>query len=340
MTAIKFISGSLLLVLGIISSYTDLKNNFISNRLLFVFLIVSSVLDAVFFGFFSRDLIKAFLINVLSVLFFAAVLYISHSIAGGDCKLMAVMALLYPSSCYVSYGGNSYTLLFAAAFSLIVGYFYLLADSVVALVRKKNTLKTQDIREYMLSFFKNFFAVEVYMAFLNLLLEFLAGKNITMNTWLLRLFCIILSWLIGSFSFFSSWYVLAVLCSADTVFSFVFRTLPFTTDFLSYLAPAAMLLCHIAIRTNLYEMIPVGSLRKGMILTNLTSVLMQNSRVKGLPPVSTEDLSCRLTQEQTDSVIRWAKYRKIEKISIVRKIHFALFVFAGYVFYFILWSVS
>lgn len=93
------------------------------------------------------------------------------------------------------------------------------------------------------------------------------------------------------------------------------------------------------IKTILYEEIKIADLKKGMILSTISSMMMQNSRVRGLPSVSTEDLKSRLTEEQVNSICRWSKSRKIETITIVRKIPFAIFIFSGFLSYFVIWGV-
>ena len=76
-----------------------------------------------------------------------------------------------------------------------------------------------------------------------------------------------------------------------------------------------------------------------MILSMGASLLMQRSRVRGLPGISSEDLKSRLTEEETESIKRWAKSKKIESLLIVKKIPFAVFIFLGFISYFLIWSV-
>ena len=93
------------------------------------------------------------------------------------------------------------------------------------------------------------------------------------------------------------------------------------------------------IRTSLYEEVQITDIKKGMILSMGASLLMQRSRVRGLPGISSEDLKSRLTEEETESIKRWAKSKKIESLLIVKKIPFAVFIFLGFISYFLIWSV-
>ena len=53
------------------------------------------------------------------------------------------------------------------------------------------------------------------------------------------------------------------------------------------------------------------------------------SEQTGLPQISTEELKRRITDDEIESIKRWAKSRKIEYVSIVKKIPFAIFLELG-----------
>ena len=73
---------------------------------------------------------------------------------------------------------------------------------------------------------------------------------------------------------------------------------------------------------------------------SFSSMLMQNSKVKGLPGVSSEDLRDRLSEDEAESVRRWGKTPKGQNtIAIVKKIPFAVFIAMGYLTYLVVWSV-
>ena len=83
----------------------------------------------------------------------------------------------------------------------------------------------------------------------------------------------------------------------------------------------------------------IDEIKKGMILSMGSTVLMQNSRVRGLPKISSEDLRDRLTEDEVDSVKRWAKGKKVETLTIVKKIPFATFIALGFVSYMCAWGL-
>ena len=78
--------------------------------------------------------------------------------------------------------------------------------------------------------------------------------------------------------------------------------------------------------------------KKGMILSTYSSMIMQNSRVRGLPKVSTEDLNSRLSEEEIESIKRWAKSRQVTSLHIVKRFHLPYFGIR-FVSYLIIWSI-
>ena len=86
-----------------------------------------------------------------------------------------------------------------------------------------------------------------------------------------------------------------------------------------------------------YKEINVSELRPGMILSAQTVIGFAPSKVKGLPDTTFEDMRSRLTKDEVDSINRWkdSKYGS-EKIVIVKKLPFAVFIFIGMIAYFII----
>ena len=94
-----------------------------------------------------------------------------------------------------------------------------------------------------------------------------------------------------------------------------------------------------AIKPIIYERVRIDQLKKGMILTIYSSMLMQSSITRGLPGVSTEDLRSRLTETEVASIKIWAKATHTEELTVVKKIPFAIFISFGYLCYLIIWRL-
>lgn len=76
-----------------------------------------------------------------------------------------------------------------------------------------------------------------------------------------------------------------------------------------------------------------------MILSTVSTIIMQSSITKGLPSISTEDLKSRLTLDEIESIKIWARATHTKTLTIVRKIPFAIFISIGFISYFILWCI-
>lgn len=130
-----------------------------------------------------------------------------------------------------------------------------------------------------------------------------------------------------------------MMVGLDLILSILLKTIPFSIHPENYVLVIVLLVCQMTIKTSLYQEVKISDLKKGMILTMGSSLLMQNSRVRGLPKISSEDLRDRLTEDEIVSINRWAKSRKIESLSIVKKIPFATFIACGYICYLIFWRI-
>ena len=73
-----------------------------------------------------------------------------------------------------------------------------------------------------------------------------------------------------------------------------------------------------------------------MILSYATVMKFNSSRVVGLPKTTYEDMRSRLNDEEVDAIKRWRISKNgCEKITIVRKMPFAIFIVLGEIIFFI-----
>ena len=164
MKSIEVIYGILFVLLGIIASRSDFKKGLIYNKVLAIFTFASVILGMVYYGYYARDLIIPFLINFIMIVIISLILFYSHSFAGGDCKLVIVMGLLYPANFYLIYGDSTITLLFALGIAILYGYIYLLGSSIYGLISGRNKMTKEYVKIYILSFLKSFISATVLAA--------------------------------------------------------------------------------------------------------------------------------------------------------------------------------
>lgn len=329
----------LMLVFCIQAGKTDIRDGKVYNKTLLVFGCIGMVLDILYYSIFNKTMIVPFMINLAVMIVTSLVLFYSHSFAGGDCKLLMVLTLFYPANYYISYSGSLITVVFTVGIALFFGYVYLLATSIYELIIKKNRMSVSYVKGYFMAFFKSFGTAIVYISAVTLSVSVLAFWGIVLPIWLVRILCILTSLMIGKYPVFKKKFVIGMIVGVDFILSILLKTIPFSIHPENYILVVVLLVCQMTIKTSLYQEVHISNLKKGMILTMGSSLLMQNSRVRGLPKISSEDLRDRLTEDEIASINRWAKSRKIESLSIVKKIPFATFIACGYICYLIFWRI-
>ena len=339
MYLLEFLSLILAACLCVICIRSDVREGVIHNKTLVAFSIAAVFIDCIYYGFFARDLLFDFIPNLLIVAVISLYLFYSHSFAGGDCKMTIVMALLYPARCYFVYGENILTLFFAIAFAILAGYVYLLFTSVNAIVTKKVKFTVEYAKNYLVNFLKSYVSAMLYIVLMNCVLILCDKFGLFINIWISRCLCMLVAWCVGRYPIFKKAIFTVPTFVVIVVLSVITRTVPVSLNPENYVLVLVLLLCQMTIRTTIYEKVRVEDLRKGMILTTLSSVLMQSSINKGLPGISTEDLKSRLTSEEIESIKIWAKATRTRELTIVKKIPFAVFISIGFVSYFVLWSI-
>lgn len=327
-----------LIILSVMTVKSDLREGMIYNKTLLPFMILALLLDSIYYIFLVSDIFLDFLINTGIIILLCLFLFYTHSFAGGDCKLCIVMALLYPGRFYLIYAGSVYTLLFAVGFAIFFGYVYLLVSSVLKLIKRRNRMTIDYVKSYLLAFVYSFVSATIYISAINLLNYFLYCQGININFWFVRVLCIGVAWLVGKYKVLKKWYLLGSVAILDVILAVALKMMPISINPENYILVIVLLLCQMTIKTNLYEEIEVCNLKKGMILSTISSMMMQNSRVRGLPGISAEDLRNRLSEEEVSSVKRWAEGRDIVTISIVKKIPFAVFLAMGFACYVAIWG--
>lgn len=107
-----------------------------------------------------------------------------------------------------------------------------------------------------------------------------------------------------------------------------------------YLVSFLYVILQILIGEFNYQEINTDDVREGMILSLGTSMMLMQSRVRNLPGVSFEDMRSRINADEAAAIRRWKKSKGgREKIVIVRKVPFALFLSIGCVLYLVIRSV-
>lgn len=335
----EIISLCLAACLCIICTRSDVREGVIYNKILVAFSAAAVLIDCIYYGYFARDLLLDFLLNLLIVSVVILYLFYSHSFAGGDCKMTIVLALLYPARYYLVYGNSILTLVFAIGFAIFAGYIYLLVSSIKAIVTKKVEFTFDYAKRFLSNFLKSYFSAMVYIVLMNCLLILCDRLGVIINVWVSRCICMMVAWCVGRYAIFKKLFLLVPTLIVAIVLSVATKTMPISLNPENYTLVLILLFCQMTIRTTIYEKVQVDQLKKGMILTTFSSVLMQTSITKGLPSVSTEDLKSRLTADEIESIKIWAKATHTEELTVVKKIPFAIFISIGFMCYLAIWGI-
>lgn len=330
----------MLILLGFLASYSDIKEGVIPNRLLIPFAVIGVFLDGIYIIFVARDILLLTLGNILATVLIALLLYWTHAFAGGDLKLVATMSLLYPAGAYLTYGSSDITLFIAIFFAVFWGYIYLLAETLLNIGKGDTGFDRKYVQSYLLHYLKTYISAMSYVSFLTLLSGIVSRYILQVSSAIIWAGGFAIAWMCGRYPVLRQKKLVGAVLIVDFIMGWILNVFPFSRNPGTYIFTAVLVLCQMAVRSNLYREIPTAEVKKGMILSLVSSLSMQRSRVHGLPGISSEDLRDRLTEEQAESVKKWGKTKNgLDKLMIIRKIPFAIFITFGFITYFSIWGV-
>lgn len=317
------------------SSYTDIKYGYVKNLYLLSFSLSGIVLLTLQFVFFKNFILLDSLISILISVIMAVVLYLTHIWAAGDCKLLIVISILAPVELYREYNFLNFSIIFVIAFAFAFSYVFLIFDSICCGIKQKKIPDMTKVKSSMKLFILNYLtSVCCVIAIDNILLYFFSDFIAQYIIVLLALnvsFVIIFNSvkclnkkIIFPFALFAA----VVLMCLRQSFSAMYLV--------NFILVFAVMLMKLFIGEYNYELIPTSDVKAGMIISTETSMLFVNSRVRGLPKISHENMADRITESECESIHRWEKSKYGSKtVKIVRKIPFAVFISLGTVAYII-----
>ncbi len=328
---------TLTMVVGLVTSYTDIKNGKIYNSFLISIIVIDLIIDGIYYSLFAKKYLVDFLVNNAIIICASILLYAFHIWAAGDSKLLIVALLSIPARWYVSIFNNNYTLIFIVAFSFVVGYIYIIIDSIISAIKREAIITPKDLGNYFKKFFANYFAIINYLLIINLLDVILFSRYIKLDFIAYFAIGVLFSLIVSKIKFLRSLYVVIPIFVINLSVSIVLKIGLYQIDYKSYVFVLVFeIIRFFASRYNYME-IETKDIKPGMILSTASSVLINMSKSENIPGISKEDQRNRLTLSETDAVIAWGKSRcGAKKITVVRKIPFAIFISIGIVIYLIL----
>lgn len=341
MRILFLISIILILALGALTSYSDIKYKKAFNRQIMAFLLIgicvqvcSVILDA---SIWCSAILNCVLAIVISILFYALRIW-----AAGDSKLFITMILLIPYPLYMVEKSVFFPAFFVLEFVFTLAVAYILIESIVLLCIDCKEKKPVQLKAFLPDFSKESI-VSWVAAFLlvdtcDALLFSYGNKVLAENTYLLVVVNILL--VITVLSTLSkmitkNWFSCALVAIRIALSLWLGIAFSRITIWTIVVVTITMIMRKFTSQYN-YRTIPVSKLEVGNVLAKSSLIFMIPSAVKGLPKFTDETTRCRLNEEEVNAVKRWenSKYGK-STVTIVRTVPFAPFILGGTLLYFV-----
>lgn len=338
MEVIEILLFILLTAECIYCAISDIKTGIISNKLLVSFVASGVVIDIYYYSKVVPDLFRVFLFNVGITTVLSIILFLTNIWAGGDTKMLIVASILYPARYCPVYNNFRPTFEFVIAFSFAFGFLFLIISSIIEFIKVKRSMVPKNYFFSLLQFMKRYLSMFLYIVLVNLIYQHFIPEELQFRSVALMAVCFFLPFLLNRFKILMDKRFLLFVFMADIVLIILWKNFNIIWNPESFLIVLISASLQILLAEFSYKTIPTSQVSKGMILSLTSSMLLQSSRISGLPGLSHEDLSSRLTEDEAQSVQRWRTSTKgRSKIIIVRKIPFAIFIATGIAFYFIIW---
>lgn len=323
-----------LFALCIYALVSDLKTGIIRNVVLIVFGSLLLVITAIKFLFWDRNDFWIYLENIGVFVLIGIIGYITRIWAGGDCKLLAVIALSFPTMFYFDYNQIKLTLWLIIVFAFVFSFIWLLIDSIVKTAKEKNKFDYKKmlciLKNYLLLYVKSF----LFLTLFNQIYTLFVFPFLQLNTIIYFLISFLLVVIVSKIKILGNIWVLICVAAVSLAFMVISKNFVIVIYWKNYLLILLFMIFRSFMSLYNYKTINTSDVVSGMVLSKVDTVLMNKSKVKGLPCISDESLKSRLTEDEASSVRRWekSKYGK-PQVSIVRKIPFATFISIGTIIY-------
>lgn len=327
----------IIIILGINSSYTDIKRGKIYNKHLIIFFIPGVIFQIFYLSGSNFVAVKMYLINLISAIFFSIIMYAFKIWAAGDAKLVMLIISLMPMEMYRSNPKNVFP-----GFSIIVliflcGFSYLILESLFLYIKDRflnvgrKNVKYIDIEELKKIVLRIIFAWIISINLNRLIVHFFKSFYLYNLGLYMVLNALLILYLTRYTNNKKIFYWITILGTLTYVFSTVYLG----TGNVHLNVKLMVFVIILILFRNLcgkynYKKVSVENLKIGMLLSAGTILNFYNSKIKGLPKDYSESMNSRLTDEEIESIKLWQKSKNgLNEVVIVRKIHFAPFIFLG-----------
>lgn len=326
-----------LFIVCFITSYTDIKYGKIKNTVIVVSLVFALLSDLLIFIFVSRQALYCFCLNAVTLVVIGIVLYLLHIWAGGDCKLIIAISLLYPCKYYWNINQTNITLWIFLSFTFITGFLYIFIQSIILCRVSLSKKSLFSILKKIKLNIKTYFIAIIYLSAISHLYIIFIFPYINISQIIYFCICVCVLYLLHKINIYFSKYLIISVFIFDVLMTLITKNLTVSIEWKTYLLVIVIMIIRVFVENYNYKTISVNDINEGMIISRQDTVYMQQSNVHGLPEISDETLKSRLTSQEVVSINRWATSKfGLSTIRIVRKIPFAIFISLGIFIYVIL----
>lgn len=331
MSLIETMMLVLAFLLCCLSSISDIRTSIISNRVLCVFCIIGLLLNTILY-LTSKEFFRYYIINLGCMIVCSMAMYFLDMWAAGDSKLLIAIMLLIPGKVIAQYdilGSMPGMLIIIYSFS--IAFAVVVAESIIITIKERKKPILHISASLVKNSIKYYLCGSMYMLAFNFLINLLFEAFFVNNVSLLVVSNLLFATLLFKIDllFRKTSFVIGFIVFIITTF-FQIRNGSMLLFIKSLLIMASLVLLSKFSEKYNYETIETEKVRSGMILSSVCVLNMQKSKIKGLPTGLSEDMDCRLTEDEACSVRRWkdSVYGK-STVTIVRKLPFALFISIG-----------
>lgn len=312
------------------ASVTDIKLGIIPNKLLVFSGFSCAFLNLIYYIFFAKEYFLTFIINFIILVILSVAMYGFNLWAAGDSKLLFVVVLAIPARLYDTNIGIA-PAIFIIVFTFAISFIYIVVESIWLRIKNRDKIHLPSIGT-ILQFLKNYLYISVYITVINYLILYFFPDFASRNASLISICWLFFAIIIYKYPLFFRRNVMFCVLTFGLIILWLYnRNYGFDMPNINlYLYVVIILFFRFTSEKYNYLIIPTSEVKSGMILSSATIMIMNASRVKGLPKTTTEDMRSRISQDEADSIIHWehTKYGMSE-ITIVRKIPFAIFITFG-----------
>lgn len=275
--------------------------------------------------------------NVVIVILIALILFYSHIWAGGDSKLLIVIAAVYPACDYFEIDGNKITLWILLMVTFSVGFIYIIVDSILQILKYHRTVDYQGLRDALKGMVLGYIQNVTYIVAFSHIYHYFFEHIIKIPDVLYFIICLLIAFGIQKLKFLQENFSILAVVLFDIAMAIMTAFVPIRKDIRYYILIIAFMVIRAVAGQYNYQVIETSQIKQGMILSRYDTILMAQSKVRGLPGISDETLASRLTDQEAESIKRWENSKQgRETLTIVRKIPFALFISTGVLTYLII----